>query len=154
MDTNIPRQSVTPCTLHKITRDGLIYPQNAINYPYTLRYLIPNTTKPIPITEKRIYPYWLQMALHTRVLVKVTKRMKNNHFAVHVPPSILGIKQNKLSHYTQQKNPVGYIFKNPNDDGETRTTILSVFGVWFQPPKIIYLFLELYFFASSWYTTK
>ena len=43
---------------------------------------------------------------------------KSNNFAVHVPPSIFGIK-NTLSHYTQNlfKNIVGYIyFKITNVD--------------------------------------
>ena len=37
------------------------------------------------------------------------------------------------------------IYHSTNVDGETRTTVLSVFLVWFQPPKNIYLFVELSF---------
>ena len=59
-----------------------------------------------------VTPDWFKTSLYTTELVNVIKWMKKNHVAVHIPPSIFGIKLNKLYHYIQHslKNVVGYIF--------------------------------------------
>ena len=78
---------------------------------------------------------WFQATMYTRVLLNVTKLMKK--------PQILWITfldqylDFLLSRYTQHtfRKAMGP-FKNTNLYGETCTTVLSVFLVWFQPKTI------------------
>ena len=73
----------------------------------------------------QLYMDRFQKTLYTRVLVHITKRMKNTHFTLHIPPSHFFPNYPTTPRtYSKMKRAI-YIFKIPKVDGETRTTVLS-----------------------------
>ena len=89
---------------------------------------------------------WFHTTLYTRVLVNITKLMKNHpicgaRFSVNIWNSL---KIFSSLHLPPFQNVVVW-FKSSNIDGETCTTVLSVFFVWFQPQKYLSLFGALFF---------
>ena len=89
---------------------------------------------------------WFHTTLYTRVLVNITKLMKNHpicgaRFSVNIWNSL---KIFSSLHLPPFHNVVVW-FKSSNIDGETCTTVLSVFFVWLQPQKYLSLFGALFF---------
>ena len=98
---------------------------------------------------------WFQTTLYTRVIVNATRQMKKSPIlrctffhqyldfkricSLHPSPfqKCSGLK----------KSYVDYFISNVHHR-------FVIFFVWFQPKIYIYLFVELSFLASSWYTPK
>ena len=103
---------------------------------------------------------WFQATLYTRVLVNVTKRMKNHPFcSTHLSISFWVIKKmiSPLHSAPIQKFSEVFNFIVLPMLMERRAPPFCRGGgelVCFQPKMYIYLFVELSFFASSWYKPK